>query len=162
MKHKVLVFALAAVTLLSLAGAQQNPPKPNPTAGAPQPAYQQLADELARRLASELSVKTVVGEPIKAGSVTLVPIMMLDVSFGGGGGSAPQMPAMGGSGFFMKGEARPLGFVAVGKKGTRFISVGRPLPPPAGPPGLPAPPVKGPGKPAGAPQSDRSSGALSD
>jgi hypothetical protein len=150
MKHRVLVFALAAVTLLSLAGAQQNPPKPNPAPNRPQPAYQQLADELAHRLGSELSVKTVVGEPIKAGAVTLIPIMMLDVSFGGGGGSAPQMPAMGGSGFFMKGEARPLGFVAVGKKGARFISVGRPVPPP--PAGAP---IKAPGKPAGTMSPER-------
>jgi hypothetical protein len=48
--------------------------------------------------------------------------MMIDVSFGGGG-MAPQTPAIGADGFFMSGEARPLGFVAIGKKGTRFISV---------------------------------------
>jgi len=39
--------------------------------------------------------------------------------------AAPQNPATGVEGFFMSGEARPLGFVAVTKKGTRFISVGK-------------------------------------
>jgi uncharacterized spore protein YtfJ len=78
-------------------------------------------------------VKTVVGEPVKVGSLTLIPIMMIDVSFGGGGmaapgspaAAAPQSPAMGVDGFFMSGEARPLGFVVIGKKGNRFISVGK-------------------------------------
>jgi hypothetical protein len=37
----------------------------------------------------------------------------------------PQNPAPGVDGFFMRGEARPLGFVAIGKKGTRFISVAK-------------------------------------
>jgi hypothetical protein len=39
--------------------------------------------------------------------------------------AAPQNPAMGVNGFFMSGEARPLGFVAISKKGTRFISVAK-------------------------------------
>jgi hypothetical protein len=59
--------------------------------------------------------------------------MMIDVSFGGGGmtvpgapaAAAPQPPAMGVNGFFMSGEARPLGFVAISKKETRFISVAK-------------------------------------
>ncbi len=78
-------------------------------------------------------MKTVVGEPVKVGSVTLIPIMMIDVSFGGGGmaapggpaAAAPQKPAMGVDGFYMSGEARVLGFVAISKKGTRFISVSK-------------------------------------
>jgi hypothetical protein len=59
--------------------------------------------------------------------------MMIDVSFGGGGmagsgspaAAAPPSPPPGVDGFYMSGEARPLGFVAIGKKGTRFISVGK-------------------------------------
>jgi len=110
----------------------QNPPANKPQAPAVQPANE-LANALAQRLASELHVKTVVGEPVKIGSLTLIPIMMIDVSFGGGGmaapatpaAAAPQSPPAGVDGFFMSGEARPLGFVAIGKKGTRFISVGK-------------------------------------
>ncbi|MGD0783830.1 MAG: hypothetical protein ABSA30_13325, partial [Candidatus Aminicenantales bacterium] len=84
-----------------------------------QPANE-LADALAQRLGNDLHVKTVVGEPIKVGSVTLIPILMIEVGFGGGGA-----PGAGVDGFFMSGEARPLGFVAITKKGTRFIGVGR-------------------------------------
>jgi uncharacterized spore protein YtfJ len=101
-----------------------------PQAAAVQPA-KELADALAQRLSNDLHVKTVVGEPVKVGSVTLIPIMMIDVNFGGLGMAAPgspaaaaaQNPAPGVDGFFMSGEARPLGFVVIGKKGTRFISV---------------------------------------
>lgn len=78
-----------------------------------------VAGALAQRLSNELHVKTVVGGPIKAGSVTLIPILMVDVNFAGG--TVP-MPGVGG--FLMSGESRPLGFVAITKKGTRFISVG--------------------------------------
>jgi len=108
---------------VSLAAAQTQPEK-KPQAAVSQPANE-LASAMAQRLASDLHVKTVVGEPIKAGSVTLIPIMMIEVSFGGGGMAAPQGPAAGVDGFFMSGEARPLGFVAVTKKGTKFISVGK-------------------------------------
>jgi uncharacterized spore protein YtfJ len=76
-------------------------------------------------------MRTVVGEPMKVGSVTLIPIMMVDVGFGGGG-MVPPDPAptisqkpVAVDGFFMSGEARPLGFVAVSRKGTRFISVAK-------------------------------------
>jgi uncharacterized spore protein YtfJ len=120
LNRKMLLFIAAGLLLGSLA-LGQNPPEKKPQAPALQPAHE-LADALAQRLSNDLHVKTVVGEPLKVGSVTLIPIMMIDVSFGGGG-MAPQTPAIGADGFFMSGEARPLGFVAIGKKGTRFISV---------------------------------------
>jgi len=97
--------------------------QPTP-AKAPLPMYQ-LAEAMAQRLNSSLQVKTVVGEPMKVGKVTLIPIMMIDIGFGGGGGGAPQAPDMGGKGFYMSGEARPLGFVVVSKAGTKFVSVGK-------------------------------------
>jgi uncharacterized spore protein YtfJ len=83
------------------------------------------AEEMAKRLNDSLQVKTVIGEPMKVGKVTLLPIMMIDIGFGGGGGGAPQAPEMGGKGFYMSGEARPLGFVVVTKAGTKFVSVGK-------------------------------------
>ena len=130
MSRKVVLVA-AGVILASLA-AGQNPPEKKSQAPASQPAHE-LADALAQRLSNDLHVKTVVGEPVKVGSLTLIPIMMMDVSFGGGGMAAPgapaaaaaQNPAPGVNAFFMRGEARPLGFVAIGKKGTRFISVAK-------------------------------------
>ena len=131
MNRKIVIVVAAGLVLGSLA-VGQNPPENRPQAPAVQPANE-LADALAQRLSNDLHVKTIVGEPVKVGSVTLIPIMMMDISFGGGGvtapsgpaAAAPQNPAMGMDGFFMSGEARPLGFVAVTKKGTRFISVGK-------------------------------------
>jgi len=126
------VLAVVAGLILGSLAAGQNPPDKKTQAPALQPAYE-LADALAQRLSNDLHVKTVVGEPVKAGSLILIPVMMMDVSFGGGGMAAPgstgaasaQNPAPGADGFFMRGEARPLGFVAIGKKGTRFISVAK-------------------------------------
>jgi uncharacterized spore protein YtfJ len=84
-----------------------------------------LADELAQRLSQELHVKTARGEPVKAGAVTLIPILMIDVTFAGGAMPAPAVTAPGTVGFLMSGQARPLGFIAITKKGTRFISVAK-------------------------------------
>jgi uncharacterized spore protein YtfJ len=129
--RKIVVVITAGLLLGSVAVGQTQAVK-KPQAPTVQPAGE-LADALAQRLGSDLHVKTVVGEPMKVGSVTLIPIMMLDVSFGGGGMAVPgggaaaaaPKPGMGVDGFFMTGEARPLGFVAIGKKGTRFISVAK-------------------------------------
>ncbi len=130
--NRKMVITIAAGLILGSLAVGQKPPEKKPQAAAVQPANE-LADALAQRLSNDLHVKTVVGEPVKVGSLTLIPIMMIDVSFGGGGmaasgspaAAAPQNPAMGANGFFMSGEARPLGFVAIGKKGTRFISVAK-------------------------------------
>ena len=135
--RKIILVLSVGLVLISLVSAQ-NPAGKTAQAPAGQPANE-LASALAARLGNDLHVKTVIGEPIKVGSVTLIPIMMIDVAFGGGAmtppanpaapqspaAGAPSKPAMGVDGFSMNGEARPLGFVAVSKKGTRFISVGK-------------------------------------
>ena len=112
------VFLVAAVFA-------QAPPEKKPSAPKGPLPMDQLAEAMAQRLNSSLQVKTVVGEPKKVGNVTIIPIMMIDIGFGGGGGGAPQNPDLGGKGFYMSGEIRPLGFVVVSKTGTKFISVGK-------------------------------------
>lgn len=126
MKSKILTLLVIGLFFGALAqGQAQSEKKLQPTqAKAPLPMYQ-LAEAMAQRLNSSLQVKTVVGEPMKVGKVTLIPIMMIDVGFGGGGGGMPQNLDMGGKGFYMSGEARPLGFVVSSKAGTKFISVGK-------------------------------------
>ncbi len=126
LKSKILAFLAMGILVCGLGQVQaQTEKKLQPGAAkAPLPMYQ-LADEMAKRLTSSLQVKTVVGEPVKIGKVTLIPIMMIDIGFGGGGGGAPQAPEMGGKGFYMSGEARPLGFVVTTKTGTKFVSVGK-------------------------------------
>jgi len=126
LKSKVLALSILVLFLGGLAQAQAQTEKklqPAP-AKAPLPMYQ-LAEQMAQRLTSSLQVKTVVGQPIKVGNVTLLPIMMIDIGFGGGGGGMPQNMDMGGKGFYMSGEARPLGFVVATKAGTKFVSVGK-------------------------------------
>ena len=126
MKSKILTLLVIGLFFGALAqGQAQSEKKLQPTqAKAPLPMYQ-LAEAMAQRLNSSLQVKTVVGDPMKVGKVTLIPIMMIDVGFGGGGGGMPQNLDMGGKGFYMSGEARPLGFVVSSKAGTKFVSVGK-------------------------------------
>ena len=126
MKSKILTLLVIGLFFGALAqGQAQSEKKLQPTqAKAPLPMYQ-LAEAMAQRLNSSLQVKTVVGEPMKVGKITLIPIMMIDIGFGGGGGGMPQNLDMGGKGFYMSGEARPLGFVVSSKAGTKFISVGK-------------------------------------
>ena len=85
----------------------------------------QLVEAMTQRLANSLQVKTITGEPIKAGKVTLVPVIMVDIGFGGGGASVPQSPEQGAKGLYMSGEARPLGFIVITKSGAEFVSVGK-------------------------------------
>jgi uncharacterized spore protein YtfJ len=127
------IFSVIATGLiLGSFAAGQTPPEKKLQAPAVQPANE-LAEALAQRLSNDLHVKTAVGDPIKVGSVTLIPILMIQIGFGGGGvampggstAAAPANPAPGIDGFYMSGEARPLGFVAVTRKGTRFISIGK-------------------------------------
>lgn len=107
------------VASLVLAAAATAQPKPA------QPAAD-LAESMARRLAEQMNVKTIVGKPVVAGSVTLIPILTVDVSFGGLDIPAPKPDAPGGGAFLITGEARPLGFVAITKHGTRFLAVPKP------------------------------------
>jgi uncharacterized spore protein YtfJ len=119
------LIALAALALVLVpsvpAGAQTGP---KAAAKAPLP-MDQLVEAMTQRLANSLQVKTVTGAPIKAGKVTLVPVIMVDIGFGGGGASMPQSPEQGGKGFYMSGEARPLGFIVITKSGAQFVSVGK-------------------------------------
>jgi len=120
-----IVALLQSVTLLAQEGQPNGPPAPPAQPGV------ELAEGLAQRVGKDLHVRTTVGEPMRVGAVTLIPVMMTDVSFGGGapapppasGTPIPAVAAVGTGAFFMSGEARPLGFVVVTKKGARFVSV---------------------------------------
>jgi uncharacterized spore protein YtfJ len=98
----------------------------------PPPSTSDFVDGMAQRLSHDLNVKTVIGEPIKVGSVTLIPILMLDINFGSAATKAPSGATDAKSAepqanlFYMSGEARPLGFVAITAKGTRFINLVKP------------------------------------
>jgi hypothetical protein len=125
LKGKIIIFLVVALFLFPMVFAEtQTEKKPLAQPKAPLPMYQ-LADAMGQRLTSNLQVKTIIGSPMKVGKVTLIPILMIEIGFGGGGGGAPQNPDLGGKGFYMKGEARPMGFVVISKQGSKFISVGK-------------------------------------
>lgn len=127
MKGKVPVFFTMSLMLFLLAsGGTPEKEKPIVQAEAESP-ITLLTKAMASRLTGSLNVKNVVGDPVKVGKVTIIPIMMIDVGYGGGGGGPTQGVGqqMGGMGFGMSGEAKPLGFIVISKAGTKFISVGK-------------------------------------
>ncbi len=123
MRRKAVLLVGLGLACGFLAMAQKPAVK---TPGPAAPAASELADEMAQRLSKGLGVKTAVGEAIKVGSVTLIPILMVDVNFAGAGVAGPMPGGKGIDGFLMSGEVRPLGFVVVTKTKTRFISAGTP------------------------------------
>ncbi|MFQ6109940.1 MAG: hypothetical protein ACE5L7_10360 [Candidatus Aminicenantales bacterium] len=125
MRAKWIVFVGGFLILFSMVGflsAGEEPPKAQVKAGDQ---VSQLTKAMTQRLSKGLHVKNIVGDPVKVGKVTVIPIIMIDIGFGGGGGGPSGGPPMGGSGFFMSGEARPLGFVIISKAGVQFVSVGK-------------------------------------
>jgi uncharacterized spore protein YtfJ len=125
MRRRIFPFLASGLLLFTLAFGQAPPDKKSPQAPKGPLPMDQLAEAMAQRLGSSLQVKTVVGDPLKVGNTTVIPILMVDIGFGGGGGGAPQNPDLGGNGFYMSGQIRPLGFVVVTKSGTKFLSVGK-------------------------------------
>jgi len=132
---KRFALTIAASLALAVIAQAQTPERQNP-ATIPASAASELADLLSRRVADSLRAKVVVGKPVIVGAVTLVPVLMIDVNFGGAGllapsgpqsgapkPAVPQTPPPGADGFLMTGEARPVGFIVVSKQGTRFIGV---------------------------------------
>jgi uncharacterized spore protein YtfJ len=117
----IAVAALALMLAPGVPAGAQTGPKAAAKASLP---VDQLVEAMVQRLANSLQVKTITGEPIKAGKVTIVPVIMVDIGFGGGA-SVPQSPEQGGKGFYMSGEARPLGFIVITKSGVQFVSVGK-------------------------------------
>ena len=125
---KKIIFAMMCFLLVGSLAMAQNALQEKARTVQP-PGTADLVDSFAQRLSHDLNVKTVIGEPIKAGSVTLIPILMIDLKFGSAAtkadteASASQGAKSQAKLFCMSGEARPLGFVVITGKGARFISL---------------------------------------
>lgn len=127
MKKRVLSVFILSLFLLFLVGSsgfageqtEKTPPKKAVNLEDPISAMTQA---MIGQLAKNLHVKNIVGDPVKVGSMTIVPIIMIDIGYGGGEGGPDKMRS---GGFYMGGEARALGFVIITKKEVKFVSVGK-------------------------------------
>ena len=125
---KKIIPSIMFLLLVGSLGMAQNAPQQKAKPVQP-PSTSDFVDGMAQRLSHDLNIRTVVGEPIKVGSVTLIPILMIDVKFGSAatnvpsGANAPPSAESQANLFYMSGEARPLGVVAITGKGTRFINL---------------------------------------
>ncbi|MCK4337408.1 MAG: hypothetical protein KAX11_05660 [Candidatus Aminicenantes bacterium] len=127
MKKRVLSVFILSLFLLFLAGSsgfageqtEKTPPKKAVNLKNPISAMTQaMIDQLAKNL----HVKNIVGDPVKVGSMTIIPIIMIDIGYGGGEGGPEKMRS---GGFYMGGEAKALGFVIITKKEVKFVSAGK-------------------------------------
>ena len=78
---KKIIPAITFLLLISSFGMAQNTPQQKARAVQPS-GTSDFVEGMAQRLSHDLNVRTVIGEPIKAGSVTLIPILMIDLKFG--------------------------------------------------------------------------------
>jgi uncharacterized spore protein YtfJ len=92
---------------------------------------EQLADVVLSRILSRAGTRTVFGEPVQQGDVTVVPVAKVSTRFGFGGGSGNNPARVdgqeGSSGSGMGGggdvKAKPLGYIEITPQGSRFIPI---------------------------------------
>ena len=121
MIKKWFVCLIVFSAVFSLGLAEQGPEK---TPAVQQNPIALMTKAMSKRLKDNMHVKNIVGDPIKVGNITIIPIIMIDIGYGGGEGGGKDVQQRGG-GFYMGGQAKPLGFIVISKEGTKFISVGK-------------------------------------
>jgi uncharacterized spore protein YtfJ len=96
---------------------------------------EQLADVVLSRILSRAGTRTVFGEPVVQGDITVVPVAKVSTRFGFGGGSGngpgkhedEDKPSGSGSGSGMGGggdvRAKPLGYIEITSHDSRFIPI---------------------------------------
>ena len=92
-----------------------------------------LIERLAELIGAKAGVRTVFGEPVQQGGVTVIPVARVRWGFGGGGGrseAAADGPASG-SGGGGGVAADPIGYVEIGSDGATFRPIREPYPSPA-------------------------------
>lgn len=82
---------------------------------------EKLFDKAVAEIESMLSTKTVVGDPIKAGDTTLIPLISIGFGFGAGGGEGtdPKKGSGYGGGTGGGGGVKPVAVVIVSADGVR-------------------------------------------
>jgi uncharacterized spore protein YtfJ len=85
---------------------------------------QEILQGLADRVAAGGSVKNVYGEPVVAGTRTVIPAARVRYAFGGGGGTPKGDKERLGGGGGGKVSAQPCGALEITPAGTRFIRFG--------------------------------------
>jgi len=126
MTKKFILFCVLSLSLVFFSsGAAQTQGQTTKSAVAQPGPVAAATQAMVDFLTKNFHVKKVVGDPIKVGAVTIIPVMMVDIGYGGGGGggSAEMFPV--GSGFFLSGELKPLGFIVISKSGTKFLVAGQ-------------------------------------
>jgi len=124
LKKMVLILIISLFVFLLVASApviEKKSPNIQPQQHNP---IIKLTQSMTERLIKNLHIKKIVGDPVKVGSITIIPIIMLDIGYGGGGGGPAGGKQMGG-GFYLGGEAKPLGFIIITKSETKFVSAGK-------------------------------------
>jgi uncharacterized spore protein YtfJ len=94
---------------------------------------ERVLERLAEMVGAKATIRTVFGEPISRGEVTVVPVARVRWGFGGGGGQAADMPSgtAGGSGGGGGVLVDPVGYLELTDSGAAFRPIHDPTPSPA-------------------------------
>ena len=128
MRSKPLLVLAVCLTLLGLVVSSTASPEilqeEKQKSGSIENPILRMTQSMANLLFTNQHIKKIVGDPIKVGKVTIIPIMIIDIGYGGGQGGVIENIQPGG-GFYCHGEAKPLGFVIISKSGSTFLSAGK-------------------------------------
>ena len=83
--------------------------------------FKSTVEELFRGMDAFVSSKTVVGDPVQVGDMTLIPLM--DVSFAVGAGASASNPKKPGSGGGIGGKMSPTAVLVISKGTIKMVSV---------------------------------------
>jgi uncharacterized spore protein YtfJ len=85
----------------------------------------ELVEKLVERLGAQLAISTVYGAPVERDGVTVVPVAVARLGFGGGSGIDPrkQQEGEGGGGL---GSVAPVGYIELKDGRTRFVPIVHP------------------------------------
>lgn len=88
--------------------------------------FSENVNALFERLERFFTSKTVVGESIKVGDITLIPLMSLSFGLGAGGGTDPKSNQGEGGGGGIGAKASPTAVIVIKGGDVQIVSVGAP------------------------------------
>jgi uncharacterized spore protein YtfJ len=83
---------------------------------------QQFLQDVAERVGTHASAKSVYGDPVSSGDCTVIPVAEVRYAFGGGGGRSRKNEDSEGGGGGGRVHVHPTGAIEITPQGARYIS----------------------------------------
>ncbi|MGM0606885.1 MAG: GerW family sporulation protein [Candidatus Muiribacteriota bacterium] len=87
-------------------------------------AFDNVVKTLIDELKNSIQCQTVIGEPIKAGKVTLIPVSKVTFGFGAGGGEKKKLPGFG-AGTGGGASIEPVAFISISENDVKVLPLSK-------------------------------------